>query len=122
MQFSAIPLNLFGDVEGPAANYLTTGTWSQGAINEAKKYGNITEVANNKDLKYTTIAEPADWNINADAKYFHYCDNETIQGFEFAQFPYDKVPAGQTLVSDMSSNFCSKPIDWEKYGVVYAGV
>ena len=121
LQFSAIPLNLFGDAEGPAANYLTTGTWSQGAINEAKKFGNITEVANNKDVKYTTVAEPADWNINADAKYFHYCDNETIQGFEFAQFPYDKVPAGQTLVCDMSSNFCSKPIDWEKYGVVYAG-
>ena len=111
MQFSAIPFNLYGSEEGANANYLTTGTWSQGAINEAKKYGNVTEVANNKESKYTTLAETADWQINADAKYFHYCDNETIQGFEFSSFPYEKVPAGQTLVCDMSSNFCSKPIE-----------
>ena len=57
----------------------------------------------------------------ADAKYFHYCDNETIQGFEFKDFPFDKVPEGQILVSDMSSNFMTKPVDWSKYGVVYAG-
>lgn len=25
------------------------------------------------------------------------------------------------LVSDMSSNMCSRPIDWEKHAVVYAG-
>jgi len=25
------------------------------------------------------------------------------------------------LVCDMSSNFCSREVDWEKYGVVYAG-
>ena len=114
-------MNLFGDEEGPKANYLTTGTWTQGAIGEAKKYGNINEVANNKELKYTTVADPADWKIEADAKYFHYCDNETIQGFEFNEFPFEKVPEGQVLVCDMSSNFCSKKIDWSKYGVVYAG-
>jgi phosphoserine aminotransferase len=121
LQFSAVAMNLFGDEEGPKANYLTTGTWTQGAIGEAKKYGNINEVANNKELKYTTLAEPADWKIEADAKYFHYCDNETIQGFEFNEFPHEKVPEGQVLVCDMSSNFCSKKIDWSKYGVVYAG-
>ena len=112
---------MFGDTENPSANYLTTGSWSQGAIKEAKKFGNITEVANNKEVKYSTVADPKDWKINNKAKYFHYCDNETIQGFEFAKFPYEKVPEGQILVSDMSSNFCSKPIDWNKYGVVYAG-
>lgn len=31
------------------------------------------------------------------------------------------MPEGQILVSDMSSNFMSKPVDWSKYGVVYAG-
>ena len=25
------------------------------------------------------------------------------------------------LVCDMSSNFCTRPIHWEKYGVVYGG-
>ena len=26
------------------------------------------------------------------------------------------------LVADMSSNFCSKPVDVSKYGLIYAGV
>ena len=121
LQFSAVPLNLFGNEEGPKANYLTTGTWTQEAIAEARKYGNITEVADNKAIKYTTIADTADWKIEKDAKYFHYCDNETIQGFEFNEFPHEMVPEGQILVCDMSSNFCAKKIDWSKYGVVYAG-
>jgi phosphoserine aminotransferase len=25
------------------------------------------------------------------------------------------------LVSDMSSNFCSRPIDWDRHALVYAG-
>jgi phosphoserine aminotransferase len=59
-----------------------------------------------------------------DAAYFHYCDNETIHGVEFpgaGSFPFDAIPENQTLICDMSSNFCSRPVDWEKYGVVYAG-
>jgi|Transcript_6311 phosphoserine aminotransferase len=122
LQFAAICYNLLEDGERQSANYLTTGTWSQGAIDEARKYCNPNEVANNKPSGYTTIAEPADWNIDASAKFFHYCDNETIQGFEFGDgFPFDRVPEGQTLVCDMSSNFLSREVDWSKYGVVYAG-
>ena len=119
LQFSAICFNLLEDGEGQTANYLTTGTWSQGAIKEAKKYCTPNEVGNNQDNGYSTLSD--DWNVDPNAKFFHYCDNETIQGFEFNTFPYEKVPAGQTLVCDMSSNFCTKEIDWSKYGVVYAG-
>ena len=43
MQFSAIPFNLLGG-ENKAANYFTTGAWSEAAIKEAKKFGSITEV------------------------------------------------------------------------------
>ena len=76
-------------------------------------------MASNTANGYTTLSD--DWNVDPNAKFFHYCDNETIQGFEFNTFPYEKVPDGQTLVCDMSSNFCTKEIDWSKYGVVYAG-
>jgi phosphoserine aminotransferase len=64
MQFSALCYNLLGETEGATANYLTTGSWSQAAIKEAKKYCDPVEVANNKDLGYATIADPKDWNIN----------------------------------------------------------
>lgn len=66
------------------------------------------------------MPDPSTWSIDKDAAYFHYCDNETIHGVEFNDFPFDKVE-GMTLISDMSSNIGTRPIDWEKYGVVYAG-
>jgi phosphoserine aminotransferase len=78
-------------------------------------------VANNKQHKYAFIDDPSTWKIKEGARYFHYCDNETIQGFEFSPFPHEVKPADQLMVCDMSSNFCSKEIDWSKYDVVYAG-
>jgi len=89
-----VPLNVLGD-EGGSSNYLTTGTWSEAAIKEAKKFcTSVTECASNTANKYTDIAEPDQWEISKEAKYFHYCDNETIQGFEFNEFPHDKKPEG----------------------------
>ncbi len=120
-QFSAICQNLLGDNAEASANYLTTGTWSESAVKEAKKYCNANEVANNIKDKYAFIKPAEEWNIKQDATYFHYCDNETIQGFEFTDFPFHVIPEKQLVVCDMSSNFCSKKIDWSKYDVVYAG-
>lgn len=119
LQFTAIPLNLLG--EKTKANYLTTGSWSEAAIKEAKKYCTANEVWPDSNSKFQTVPEPSTWNIDKDGAYFHYCDNETIHGVEFQEFP-SEVIGDMTLVCDMSSNFCSKPIQWEKYGVVYAGV
>jgi phosphoserine aminotransferase len=76
MQFSAIVHNLVHD--GKAPNYLTTGTWTEGAMKEAQKFTAVNEVASNIPNKYAWIAEYDEWKINADASYFHYCDNETI--------------------------------------------
>jgi len=119
MQFSAVCNNLLE--EGESANFLTTGSWSEAMIKEAKKYCVTNEVAKNKHLKYATVPDTSEWKIDQNAKIFHYCKNETIQGIEFHDFPYEMVPEGQLLVSDMSSDFCSKPIDWNKHAVVYAG-
>ena len=123
MQFSAIPYNLLGG-EKKFGNYLTTGAWGESAIKEAKKISTPTEVWPESGAKFTTVPSADKWQINKDAAYFHYCDNETIHGVEFPgaeSFPFDVVPEGMPLICDMSSNFCSRPIDWEKYSVVYAG-
>ena len=90
-------------------------------MNECKKYASVNVCAENKSNGYTDISDPKDWKVEQDASFFHYCENETIQGFEFTGFDWSVVPEGQTVVCDMSSNFCSRPIDWSKYGVVYAG-
>lgn len=117
-QFSAIAYNLLKG--NGKANYLTTGIWSQGAIAEAKKLCTANEVWPDSGNKFTTLPDVNTWNIDKDAAYFHYCDNETVHGVEFQEFPYEAI-GDLTLVCDMSSNFCSRPINWEKYGVVYAG-
>jgi phosphoserine aminotransferase len=48
----------------------------------------------------------------------HYCDNETIGGVEFKSAPDVK---GKLLISDMSSNFISKPVDVSKCGWLAGG-
>lgn len=77
-QFSAICYNLLEDGERQTANYLTTGLWSQGAIKEARKYCNANEVSDNTTTGCTTVADPSEWHVDPDAKFFHYCDNETV--------------------------------------------
>jgi len=91
MQFTAIPLNLLGDKK--KANYFTTGAWSQAAIAEAKKYSTANEIWPDSGNKFTTVPDQSTWNIDPEAAYFHYCDNETIHGVEFNDFPFDKVPS-----------------------------
>lgn len=119
MQFSAIPLNLMKTHK--KANYLVTGAWSEAAAQEAAKFGTVNLVTP-KSKVFQGMPDPATWKVAEDADYFHYCMNETVHGVEIHEFPFDKIPQGMTVVCDMSSNFCSREIDWTKYGVVYAGV
>lgn len=90
-------------------------------MDEAAKFSQPHEVANNKDIDYTTCKEPAEWNINPKGCYFHYCDNETIHGLEYLDFPFEAVPADMTIVCDMSSSIGTKRVNWNRVGVVYAG-
>lgn len=51
--------------------------------------------------------------------------NETVNGVEWSedalQKLYAKMPEGVHLVADVSSNFLTRPIDFSKHAVVYAG-
>lgn len=53
----------------------------------------------------------------------HICINETVHGFEITDdnFPWHKIPKNVPIVGDMSSNIATRPIDWSKFSVVYAG-
>ena len=118
LQFSAIPLNLLGGSLGDKCDYAVTGQWSDKAFIEAKKYGSPTAVVDSKPAKYMKIPDQSTWRTGGDARYLYYCDNETVNGVEFAYTPKSDVP----LVGDVSSNFMSRPIDFSKHAVVYAGV
>lgn len=114
-QFSAVPLNLLGDAK--SADYVNTGQWSKKAIKEAKRYCDVNVVASSEGDNFTTIPAFDSWALNNDAAYLHYTPNETIGGVEYFWTPEVDVP----LVADMSSTILSRPIDVNKFGLIYAG-
>uniref|UniRef100_A0A8B9JU91 Phosphoserine aminotransferase n=1 Tax=Astyanax mexicanus TaxID=7994 RepID=A0A8B9JU91_ASTMX len=116
-QFSAVPLNLIGLKEDRCADYVVTGAWSAKAAKEAEKYGQINVVHPKLD-KYTSIPDNSGWSLNPSASYVYYCCNETVHGVEFNFIPDSK---DVILVSDMSSNFLSRPVDVSKFGLIFAG-
>ncbi|MBR2863476.1 MAG: 3-phosphoserine/phosphohydroxythreonine transaminase [Bacteroidaceae bacterium] len=111
LEFCMVPYNL---LEKKAA-YLNTGVWAKKALKEAKLFGEVVEVASSADANYTFI--PKDYEIPADADYFHITTNNTIYGTELHEDLTSPVP----LVADMSSDIFSRPIDVSKYGVIYGG-
>ncbi|OOW12968.1 3-phosphoserine/phosphohydroxythreonine transaminase [Acinetobacter sp. MF4640] len=116
LQFSAIPLNLLG--KNRKADYIHTGIWSEKALKEAQRYGdiNVIEAGTQIDGKLA-IADSSTWNLSQDAAYVHYVDNETIGGLQFAAIPETHAP----LVADLSSSILSAPVDVTKFGIIYAG-
>ena len=114
-QFSAIPMNLLNGAK--TANYLNTGQWSKKAIKEAGKYCEVNLVASSESDNFASIPARDSWNIDETGAYFHYTPNETIGGVEFFEEPDVSMP----LVADMSSTILSRPVDVNRYGLIYAG-
>lgn len=117
-QFSMVPMNLLHS--GKTANYVMTGTWAEKAIDEAKKVGEVRIVASGEDSGFTKIPDMTQIteNMDRDAAYLHLTSNETIAGSQFADFP---KTGGVPLVVDMSSDILSRPLDAERFSLIYAG-
>jgi phosphoserine aminotransferase len=115
LQFYQVPLNFLR--EGASADYLNTGEWSRKAIKEAKRVGRVNVAASSEADQFTYIPEPATWQLDPNAAYLHFTSNNTIYGTQFAEEPDVHVP----LVCDASSDFLSRPIVTERYGLIYAG-
>mgnify|MGYP000657172868 FL=1 len=114
-QFSSVPLNL-SDKED-TVDQVVTGQWSKKALAEGRRLVNVNVASSSEVSNFTTVQDRADWSTSDDAAYLHYCPNETIGGLEF-----DFVPqSGSPLVADMSSTILSRPIDVDRFGVIYAG-
>lgn len=115
-QFSMIPMNLLNGKTH--ADYFNTGAWSEKAITEAGRYTKVNVVADAKPSHYRTIPDKAEWQLSDNAAYVHYTPNETIHGIEFADIP----EVGDTpLIADMSSTILSRPVDVNRFGLIYAG-
>lgn len=111
LQFCMIPFNLLKK----KAAYIDTGTWASKAIKEAKLFGEVDVVASSADKNYTYI--PKSYTIAPDSEYLHFTTNNTIYGTEYHKIPEVNIP----LISDMSSDIFSRPVDVSKYDAIYAG-
>jgi phosphoserine aminotransferase len=115
LQFAMVPMNLLGD---GSADYIITGSWGEKAIKEARLVGTARAVWNGKDENFIRTPHPDEYAIDPSARYVHFTSNETIHGVQFATEP----PVGDVpLVCDMSSDFLSRPIDINRYALIYAG-
>jgi phosphoserine aminotransferase len=114
-----VPMNLS---RGGQVDVVVTGAWSQKSAREARRYADVRVAASNEADGHTTLPTPAGWQLREEAAYVHLCSNETIHGVEFHQLP-DLSALGCTapLVVDCSSHVLSRPLDWSRVGLAFAG-
>jgi phosphoserine aminotransferase len=111
MQFLMAAANLMQSKAG----YINTGAWSDKAIKEAKRYGEVVEIASSKEANFNYI--PKEQDIPADLDYLHITTNNTIFGTQFHDLPKTNVP----LIADMSSDIFSREFDYSAFDLFYAG-
>lgn len=117
-QFAMVPMNLH---RTGIFDYIDTGHWSTRAIIEAKMYakdGDVHVVASSAADAYSYIPDMKGVKFDKDADYVYICDNNTIRGTKWKEYPETgDIP----LVCDMSSCFLSEPFDIRRFGIVFAG-
>lgn len=124
-------------------DYLITGSWSLKASQEAARLleplgtGLVNAAVDSRKAsggKFGTIPEEETWSLTPTraqggpgSAFVYYCDNETVDGVEFPEFPQSLKPASENadddrlIVADMSSNFLSRRVDVSKYAVIFVG-
>jgi phosphoserine aminotransferase len=113
-QFSLVPLNLLGGAD--RADYVETGYWSIKNMREAGRYCRVNIAASSEATNFDRM--PEQWRLDPCAAYCHITSNETANGVQFRHAPESiELP----LVADMTSDFLSRPIDFSRYGLIYAG-
>ena len=114
-QFFMVPMNMLGGSK--KATYLNTGTWSKKAIKEANLFGDIDVPYSSEESSFNRVPGHDEYSVADDSEYLYYVSNNTIYGTQFAELPKtDKM-----LVSDMSSDILSRPVDVSKFGIIFAG-
>ena len=116
-QFAMVPLN-FASKEHPG-NYVLSGSFATKAYKEAELLGVGEIAASSKDREFRHIPTQDELKINPEAAYVHLCYNNTIYGTEYHYVPDTK---GVPLFADMSSDMLSRPVDFKKFDLIYAGV
>ena len=117
-QFAIVPMNLLH--AGSRAGYVVTGTWAKGAYEEAKLVGDARQlVSTEADKRFTRVPTASELGaIDPGLAYVHITSNNTLFGTQWSAYPeVGDVP----LVVDATSDAGTRPVDWTKVAVLYAG-
>lgn len=115
-QFMMAPFNFLRDDE--TADYIDTGRWSDKAITEARKFGNVHIPFSSSAGNYDRVPTQSELSFSKNPVYVHFTSNNTVAG---TQFPKEPETNGVPLVCDASSDILSRPLDVKRYGIIYAG-
>ena len=116
LQYSMMPMN-FSSLTGKAM-YFVHGHWGKSAILEAQKFCNARPlVPYVQEEIYTAIPDFDMSVLDNSFDYFHYTTNETLEGVEWHSIPETN---GIPLFCDMTSDLMTRPIDVNKYDLIYA--
>ncbi|HKF59039.1 MAG TPA: 3-phosphoserine/phosphohydroxythreonine transaminase [Blastocatellia bacterium] len=116
MQFSMVPMNILP--ASGSADYIMTGAWSKKAAKEAQKVSKVNIAASTESEGFKRVPAQNEIKLDPAAAYVHITTNNTIFGTEWRQEPdAGSVP----LVADTSSDMFSRPIEVNRYGLIYAG-
>ncbi len=115
LAFSMIPMNF---ATNGKVDIIHTGVWTKKVIKDTKLYADVNIVASGEENGFKKIPDVKGLKFREDADYVYICDNNTIYGSKYKEYPETgNIP----LVADMSSCFLSEPVDVRKFGLIYAG-
>ncbi len=117
MQFDMVAMNF--TTPEKRGNYVLSGSFASKACKEAEILSRGYVAASSKDTNFKHIPTQEEIKLSDDAAYLHVCYNNTIYGTEYHYIPETgNVP----LIADMSSDILSRPLDFSKFSLIYAGV
>ncbi|MDR1308758.1 MAG: 3-phosphoserine/phosphohydroxythreonine transaminase [Deltaproteobacteria bacterium] len=114
LQFAMLPMNF---AQGAVCDYVNTGLWATKAFQEAKICGAVPRLAASSEADGFTYI-PSEFSFSEKPSYVYLCSNNTVRGTRWPSFPKN-APA--PLVGDFSSEFLSRPLDLERFSLVFAG-
>ncbi|KAJ2551340.1 Phosphoserine transaminase [Coemansia sp. RSA 1933] len=143
-EFAATYLNLFASKavrekqrklgRQLSCDYLVTGSWSKGGLQEVTRLGAKPNVVINgvassakglgPSVLYSSLPPVSEWNLGKpeETAFVYYCENETIHGLETpASLVLDAVDPSIPVICDMSSSMLSRPVDVSRFGAIVAG-
>ncbi len=115
LQFAMVPMNLLAEAQ--RGGYVASGSWGTKAIADAGHHGDVYTAWDGEPHGYARMPSTDEIELRPGTRYLHVTSNETIGGIRMVEWPDVDVP----LVADMSSDYVSRPIPWERFDVVYGG-